>query len=468
MNWKHSRDRANRIAVDKMLRRLGIRRTKPCMPDQFANARFAWDLMHKAGTTARLHADIDEITADIMREKRKITVTKIVSFKMPAKRLPHVSTKCGLKEEALMKAFHESFGVTPMKLCELGRASKYGNITVICRPEQFAEFILLRARYGAENWVAELDAEFVGENFQKPTTVLDVTKDLNVGVAPDEPPMKWPGSGEPHLRAKNETIDAILRKYETKPEETPLSNAEVYRDLHERAVKFANFMGGTAREKQDMIDAFMSGAQKCGVSFKDEPKAADASTGTDLAHTDGFGNKWTMNEHYVYRNGTDINHLSRELLWNEIIRNVRKPAVSNDAAIRNAVLEEVAKDFERRADRVRATYNAGQTHSNGKHPFHQAIQRHVYNAESVRAMKNGVSGKEAARNRTIKDLNDRGKKFQIVFKPVHYLNSRLVTAYFFGDTGEVVKIDGEHTYLWAYDPRLDWETAKVVGGWMRS
>lgn len=184
---------------------------------------------------------------------------KIIEFRLPSKRLPQEVTKCGVKEEALFRAFNEAFGVTPEKLCALGRQTRYGNITVRCTSDQFAAFILLRARYGAENWVAELDAGYLNEAHRQPNVMLDVTVDGQFRTAPN-----YAGH-----KAEFVVTDG-------------LDNAEA--DLHERARKFAADFTSAAPVVQTMVaDAYVAGAKRYGplnygsrVMFTANPDDASA------------------------------------------------------------------------------------------------------------------------------------------------------------------------------------------------
>ena len=70
-----------------------------------------------------------------------------------------------------------------------------------------------------------------------------------------------------------------------------------------------------------------------------------------------------------------------------------------------------------------------------------------------------------AQNQTNAVQRGLGAKFRVGFKRNDNSDVRdLVTAYFIVlNTHRVLKLDGEHTYLWWLDERLDWRMYRPIG-----
>lgn len=85
--------------------------------------------------------------------------------------MPNVwSGRGDTRQDAIVKAAVQAFGI-PMEAAK--RASAHG-VLVICRPSQFARFLILRNEYGGENGFKNLYAKLVPA--PKPTNVLDVSQ----------------------------------------------------------------------------------------------------------------------------------------------------------------------------------------------------------------------------------------------------------------------------------------------------
>jgi hypothetical protein len=179
---------------------------------------------------------------------------KTIEFKLPAKRLPEFHDKCGLKEGALMKAFEESFGTTPDELTRLGRQVRYGHILVRCTAEQFTSFIILRARYGAENWIAELDANHTDACRVSPGIFLDVTNPLPGTTYPFPSDVKMSGKTYPLHGATEDKYGGV----------DDLDELDRLTEL--RAREFAAAMSGDIAEQEKAFEAFVAGARKYGRS----------------------------------------------------------------------------------------------------------------------------------------------------------------------------------------------------------
>lgn len=112
-----------------------------------------------------------------------------IQFKLPCKRLPRNLKEMSRKEEALLQALKDAFAMEPLKVMREAELRPFGDIFVTCRDDQFASFIMLRSKYGAENWVAELDARYTADKSQTPRTYWDVT---NANMRPECRPMTTP------------------------------------------------------------------------------------------------------------------------------------------------------------------------------------------------------------------------------------------------------------------------------------
>lgn len=90
-----------------------------------------------------------------------------------------------LRVGAVERAMNEAFGLRPEEIRALkNKKDHYGNdgVQVICRPSQFARFIILRNEYGGNNSIKDLQPEL----FQPAIVAepLDVSKRKNQHDAP--------------------------------------------------------------------------------------------------------------------------------------------------------------------------------------------------------------------------------------------------------------------------------------------
>ena len=94
-----------------------------------------------------------------------------VRFELPECVLKHVGSTSG---DAVRKALHEAFGIDiypSMRICSR---------TIVCRPSQFARFLILRNEYGGTNSFKELNAELF---IPVSSDVMDVSKERNTHSA---------------------------------------------------------------------------------------------------------------------------------------------------------------------------------------------------------------------------------------------------------------------------------------------
>jgi len=87
-----------------------------------------------------------------------------VRFKIPSCRL----SKHGSESLQYRELVAEVFGET------LGRCD-WGDVIIICRPSQFARFVIRRHEMGIQNMFAELEAELFTPEDKPTPTVFDVS-----------------------------------------------------------------------------------------------------------------------------------------------------------------------------------------------------------------------------------------------------------------------------------------------------
>lgn len=96
-----------------------------------------------------------------------------IEFKLPRYKLSTFSKE----NNGYLELLKECFGIT---LTAEERVSTTGEIKLICRPDQFSRFIVLRAQRRMQNAIAELDAKILEDSRidvpPKPRTIIDATE----------------------------------------------------------------------------------------------------------------------------------------------------------------------------------------------------------------------------------------------------------------------------------------------------
>jgi hypothetical protein len=99
---------------------------------------------------------------------------KNIMFSIPATRVPRATFGLSTADENFFKVLWESFRLKSSYLMD--HANKVDKFAIVCTSDQFANFIILRNKYGVANWIKELDAKIIGEEISEKTNRIDVTK----------------------------------------------------------------------------------------------------------------------------------------------------------------------------------------------------------------------------------------------------------------------------------------------------
>jgi hypothetical protein len=133
---------------------------RPLYPYKLAEFDQAVSRLHRAGICKPFvheistNADIDRVIAS--RLKQKETAMKVVEFIVPFKRFGRgLTQEWSEKEKAILKAL-TAIGVNETAVLQRVSMDRYGSMKVRCRPEQFAQFMIDRNKFGGENWFTEL------------------------------------------------------------------------------------------------------------------------------------------------------------------------------------------------------------------------------------------------------------------------------------------------------------------------
>jgi hypothetical protein len=345
-----------------------------------------------------------------------MVMTKIVEFKLHAKRLPAKLDAADCKQQALLKACHDALGMDQAVLCYRAANLNYGYIIVRCTESQFVNWLLLRTKYGADNWMQELDAHYDSSLVGDRVVLWDV-----IPAAERVKPA--------------EASKAEEKTFGYKPAWTMLNEVKDWEAL-------ADWMILNQRTR-----GFRFGHWH---AYKPEPKRPAEDYGKTVADcADRFPNKMNFS-------------------FERPLKDVY--AKLAESMERDETLEEVAKSFDERAAKSRRHIDSAPGRL--KSQFANSAQRHEYNAKIIRAMKGGKTAAESFRLANAIHARDSGRKFLVTLatetgRGCGESSVRKVIAYFLPpgthDT-PLVKIDGEQTYLDWLDQRIDWSTVKSIPG----
>lgn len=434
-------------------------------------------------------AEIDKrIFSTLLDKKRIIEETlkvKTMEFRLPTKRVPTtIYENCGPKEKALLKAFGDAFSVPTGSLMEMAKKFPHGHIKIICTAEQFARFIVLRDKYGAENWIAELQPEFTED------------KGLKIGglwnVVPGEAPNKH-GSFEKTEADHLEQVKAYgdsdywrnLHCYEPPSgwhskvtadafkEGGPIYNADYgsanwWRNLDEHIEASKRFWQGMdfatgrppypygANEKTRELWHKLE-SQAWHTKHADAMLGKEYYTLTDWAEATGRAKYGPMN---WYVNGEKKHAYvpwpkSPEPTHGEFGGSGQHGSVAFHR-VRDAVLEEVAADFDRRTDKAMDKAAAADKDQKTRSQYVTFAGLHRRTAEIVRSARGGKTFAETWRNYRINFFRARGSEFMIEY------GGTLRKAEF--GVGDFVNVSCEtHTIIVsAHNTNLNWDTAKAL------
>lgn len=324
---------------------------------------------------------------------------KYVIFSIPATRIPLQTFGLSVADENFFKVLWESFRLKRDYMID--NCKKVDKFLIRCTSDQFAEFIILRNKYGVANWVKELDAKIEGSTAAEHTSIIDVTH------------------GTPHMIGKKYEFDSGAWTGRQ-----PLATGGFVDSAAERVVpkEFVNHM-----------------------HFHGTVDAADVLRSKEQI------------EEALRRRERPLGYIppAQPIEFSPTLTQHRDDVIEELAKIFDLRSEEAIKKAAMGTQPGERPWQA-QSRARG---YIATSSRHQATAKMIRCMKGDKTYVEASRDHTINFWREEKRKFYIKVDGITKV------AYFVDAVPRnIVKIDGDHTYYGDHDNRLDWSTTRPAGG----